>query len=72
LRTPLHLDFLVVAASTIKLNGSLHDPAVQVVQETPLQRFASPVRGAATMPLGLCRDQLAGRIYVLAGALVSY
>lgn len=38
-----------------------------VVQEVPLQRFASPVRGAATMPLGLCRDQLAGRIYVLAG-----
>ncbi len=39
------------------------------VQEVPLQRFAAPVRGAATMPLGLCRDQLAGRIYVLAGAL---
>ncbi|EFN52342.1 hypothetical protein CHLNCDRAFT_139164 [Chlorella variabilis] len=39
----------------------------QVVQEVPLQRFAAPVRGAATMPLGLCRDQLAGRIYVLAG-----
>lgn len=38
-----------------------------VVQEVPLQRFASPVRGASTMPLGLCRDQLAGRIYVLAG-----
>ena len=37
------------------------------VQELPLQRFATPVRGAATMPLGLCRDQLAGRIYVLAG-----
>lgn len=37
------------------------------VQEVPLQRFAAPVRGAATMPLGLCRDQLAGRIYVLAG-----
>lgn len=41
-----------------------------VVQEVPLQRFASPVRGAATMPLGLCRDQLAGRIYVLAGGQV--
>jgi hypothetical protein len=38
-----------------------------VVQEVPLQRFAAPVRGAATMPLGLCRDQLAGHIYVLAG-----
>lgn len=38
-----------------------------VVQEMPLQRFAVPVRGAGTMPLGLCRDQLAGRIYVLAG-----
>lgn len=38
-----------------------------VVQEVPLQRFAVPVRGAATMPLGLCRDQLAGHIYVLAG-----
>ncbi len=40
-----------------------------VVQEVALQRFAAPVRGAATMPLGLCRDQLAGRIYVLAGGL---
>lgn len=40
-----------------------------VVQEVPLQRFASPVRGASTMPLGLCRDQLAGRIYVLAGGM---
>ncbi|KAI3432414.1 hypothetical protein D9Q98_003968 [Chlorella vulgaris] len=39
----------------------------QVVQEVALQRFASPLRGAATMPLGLCRDQLSGRIYVLAG-----
>lgn len=41
----------------------------QVVQEVALQRFASPLRGAATMPLGLCRDQLSGRIYVLAGGL---
>lgn len=40
----------------------------QVVQEVALSRFAAPLRGAATMPLGLCRDQLAGRIYVLAGA----
>jgi hypothetical protein len=39
----------------------------QAVQEVALSRFAAPLRGAATMPLGLCRDQLAGRIYVLAG-----
>ena len=37
-------------------------------QELPLERFAAPMRGAAAMPLGLCRDQLAGHIYVLAGA----
>ena len=40
-----------------------------VVQEVPLERFAAPLRGAGTMPLGLCRDHVGGHIYVLAGAL---
>eukprot|EP00887_Chlorella_sp_A99_P003324 scaffold26.g3324.t1 len=38
-----------------------------VVQEVPLDQFAVPLRGVATMPLGLCRDHVAGRVYVLAG-----
>lgn len=37
------------------------------VQEIPLTLFATPMRGAAALPLGLCRDILAGRILVLAG-----
>jgi hypothetical protein len=37
------------------------------VQEIPLEHFATPMRGAAALPLGLCRDALAGRVIVLAG-----
>ena len=39
----------------------------RIVQEVPLERFAAPLRGAAALPLGLCRDALAGRVTVLAG-----
>jgi vacuolar protein sorting-associated protein 18 len=39
----------------------------RTVQEIPLERFAAPLRGAAALPLGLCRDALAGRVVVLAG-----
>lgn len=38
-----------------------------VVQEARLEEFASPLRGANALPLGLCRDFIAGRVVVLAG-----
>lgn len=38
-----------------------------VVQEARLEEFASPLRGANALPLGLCRDSIAGRVLVLAG-----
>lgn len=37
------------------------------VQEIPLDRFASPMRGAPALPLGLARDTASERLYVLAG-----
>lgn len=36
-----------------------------------LCRFASPVRGAASMPLGLSRDHVAGRVAIMAGACIQ-
>lgn len=38
-----------------------------VVQQIPLERFVAQLRGAMALPLGLCRDPLAGRVLVLAG-----
>jgi hypothetical protein len=60
--TPLHLALLY--PSKLQFVNRLSKRAVQ---EVPLERFAAPVRGAAAVPLGLCRDAVAGRVLVLAG-----
>jgi len=38
-----------------------------IVQEIKVDEFASPIRGAAALPLGLCHDILESQILVLAG-----
>ncbi|WPT18155.1 Vacuolar sorting protein 18 [Picochlorum sp. SENEW3] len=37
------------------------------IQEILVESFASPMRGAAALPLGLCRDAVDGQLLVLAG-----
>lgn len=39
----------------------------KIIQEIPLEHFASPLRGGIALPLGLSRDALAGRVVILAG-----
>lgn len=39
----------------------------EVVQEILLESFASPMRGASALPLGLSRDTMAGELFILAG-----
>ena len=39
----------------------------EIVQEIKVEEFASPIRGASALPLGLCHDILESQILVLAG-----
>lgn len=39
----------------------------ETIQEILVESFASPMRGATALPLGLCRDAVDGQLFVLAG-----